>query len=48
MPILSIRIPEDLRRMNQIKSVNWSEAVRRAIFGGCTDMDSYTSGFMLR
>jgi hypothetical protein len=32
MPTISVRIPEDLRRrMSQIKGVNWSEVVRRAI-----------------
>lgn len=32
MPSITIRIPEDLRRrMSQVKGVNWSEVVRRAI-----------------
>jgi len=34
MPTITIRIPEDLRRrMSQVKGVNWSEVVRRAILG---------------
>jgi hypothetical protein len=32
MPTITIRIPEDLRRkMSEIRGVNWSEVVRRAI-----------------
>ena len=34
MPTVTIRIPEDLRRrMSQVKGVNWSDVVRRAILG---------------
>ena len=32
MPIITIRIPEDLRkRMSRVRGINWSEVVRRAI-----------------